>query len=466
MAFGVGLADQRDVAVASLLRTFYAGRGLWRDCAVESCAAHNADWGSDSLTYVLFMRWDIARDAHVLPPLAALAESERTYGPPCTARAECLQWSDVPLWDSVAAAREYSALTADSPALSKAVAAFWAVEGSPVYGGGACPSIRYQRPFGRGDFLKTLETDSNGIKAALLLYEATRERRYLTIARIRYHAVRLAFFEGSTSLYSTYVFDDGKTCRRLPRRYFASVNGNMIWNGLVLARLTGLRSYRAQAFATADSVVRRLSDGNGIFADLQAENDIVEPLVEAMLAVATWEHQSFARRWILENAAAAQSARRSDGVYGRFFDGPPPDALVTAWQANGGFALQIAAASLAPRIGVQPNAWSGAKFVARETSSLPSTIRFTGRGIALLGTVGDRCCQAGHARVFLDGVETVNAIGIWQNKSSSGRRLPHSVLFAWRWRTAGKHELRLLPGTYDAKEGGSYLHLDGYEVLR
>ena len=40
-----------------------------------------------------------------------------------------------------------------------------------------------------------------------------------------------------------------------------------------------------------------------------------------------------------------------------------------------------------------------------------------------------------------------------------------TVLFAWRWPRAATHTLTLEPGVPNAKEGGSFLHLSGYEVL-
>ena len=149
-------------------------------------------------------------------------------------------------------------------------------------------------------------------------------------------------------LYSVYVFDDGQRCTQVPHRFFASVNGDMIWSGFQLARITGETRYLNEALATARAVDRYLSDPAGVFADLQAENDIVEPLVEGMFVLAK-DGQTFARRWILRNAAAALSARKREGTYGRFFDGPPPRAMTTAWQTNGGFAIEIAAAALAPK---------------------------------------------------------------------------------------------------------------------
>lgn len=83
----------------------------------------------------------------------------------------------------------------------------------------------------------------------------------------------------------------------------------------------------------------------------------------------------------------------------------------------------------------------------------------------MIGTTGDHCCEAGHARVIVDGVETFDQTGIWPNKSSSGRRTPEAVLFAWRWPKAGHHTLRFMPAVANAKEGGAYLHLAGYSVL-
>ena len=60
-------------------------------------------------------------------------------------------------------------------------------------------------------------------------------------------------------------------------------------------------------------------------------------------------------------------------------------------------------------------------------------IHFTGSAIALIGTLGEACCESGHARVFVDGHETFDETGIWQDKSSLGRRIPGTILFAWRW---------------------------------
>ena len=451
-----------NAAVRTLLNSYYVKDGYWRDCPEARCWVHNSDWGSDSLTNILYLRWTTTHDAAIPPILAALATTTRRYPEPCRGKA-CRLWSDVPLWDSIAASREYE-VSRDPVALLKARVAFAAVEDSPAYSAGACPAIRYQRPYGRGDRLKTLETDSNGVKAALLLYEETRVSRYLQIARNRYSAIRRYYRDRQRPLYSVYVFDDGTQCRTVPHRYFASVNGNMIWNGIALARLTGDLAYRDDAYATARAVATELSDPRGVFMDLQAENDLEEPLVEAMFELATRENRTFARRWLTANASAAYWARKRDGTYGRFFDGPPPVGVVTAWQTNGGLATEIIAAALAPSSRPIDGAWGTATFVSQPISHTPATIRFEGSGIALIGTLGEICCQLGHARIFVDGIETTNNVGMWQNKSSSGQRLPGSVLFAWRWPTAGPHELTIRPGLYDAKEGGDFLHADGYLV--
>jgi hypothetical protein len=273
------------------------------------------------------------------------------------------------------------------------------------------------------------------------------------------------FLDPRVPLYTVYVVDNGYTCAQLPHRFFASVNGNMIWNGVELFRDTGARAYLNQAVATARAVDSHLADGRGVFADLQAENDIVEPMVEGMDALAL-QRRAFARAWILSNAAAALSARAPDGSFGRFFDGPPPATTVTAWQTNGGLAVEIAAATLAPQKAVlTTRAWAKATQVTHEIAVTPATLVFDGSGIALLGTLGENCCEPGHARVLIDGRETFDATGIWQNKSSLGSSIDHTVLFAWRWRSAGTHILTFKPGAENGKEGGTFLHLRGYELL-
>jgi hypothetical protein len=184
------------------------------------------------------------------------------------------------------------------------------------------------------------------------------------------------------------------------------------------------------------------------------------------MAALAGEGQPLARAWILKNAAAALAARGADGSFGRFFDGPPPTTTVTAWQVNGGLALEIAAAALAPKLAAATASdWASAVMVTDEVSALPATLTFRGSGIALLGTLGEQCCEPGHARVLVDGRETFDQTGIWQNKSSSGRSIPNTVLFAWRWPTSGPHVLELEPGTPNGKEGDAFLHVAGYALI-
>ena len=106
----------------------------------------------------------------------------------------------------------------------------------------------------------------------------------------------------------------------------------------------------------------------------------------------------------------------------------------------------------------------GFAFGAGPVSDPPASLTFTGSAIALVGTLGEKCCEAGHARVFVDGRETFDGTGIWQNKSSSGRSLRNTVLFAWRWSKRGAHTISFQPGEPNGKEGGSFLHLQGYFV--
>ena len=462
----VTYADYGDSALTALQREFYAGDGTWYACA-HGCGAGNLDWGNDSLTYTLYLRWSIAREASLLSVFQSLVATAAVYGP-CKGSG-CDGWSDVPEWDAIANVREYE-VTGNARALDLAKRAYASVRDSDAHALGACPAVHFQRPFGTGGGVKTLETDSNAIKAALLLWKATGDRGYLDDARATYASVRQYFLDPALPLYSVYVYDDGASCSQLPGRFFASVNGNMIWNGVVLASETGNEQYFAHAVQTAKAVDESLGDGRGIFADLQAENDIVEPLVEAFYVLAVERRVDFARAWILKNAAAAIStARTPEGLYGRFFDGPPPTApttLVTAWQTNGGLALAIAAGALAPTEAVpREEGWAMGKEVAREITALPSSLEFTGSGIALFGTLGESCCEPGHASVAIDGTETVDRTGIWQNKSFAARAFQDTLLFSWRWPASGPHRLDFGPSTTNAKEGGPFLHVRRYVVL-
>jgi hypothetical protein len=379
------------------------------------------------------------------------------------------------MWDAVAALRTYD-VTRDGRALRNAQAAYAAVAESDVYARGACPEIDYQRPHAESGGLKTLETDANATLAAVLLAQRTHRAEYLDQARRRYSAIRHWFFDPVAGLYTVYVFDDGRTCRALPHRFFASVNGIMIDAGLELARATGDERFAREARATAHAILA-LDDGRGIFTDLQAENDVVEPLVLAMLRLARGD-DDVAHRWILLNALAAAHARRaSDGAYGRFFDGPAPrpDTIVTAWQSNGGLALAVAAGALAPGMTIEPSdQWAaatpfgGGAPLGLSPLRLPgasASLTFSGSGIALYGTLGEQCCELGRVRLEIDGAEPVDQTGIWQNKSSAGMPLPDTLLFAWRWPSSGVHKIAVDADAFNAKEGDVFLHLSDAIVI-
>jgi hypothetical protein len=446
-------------ALVTLDREYYNGAGQWNLCVPAQCGAGNRDWGADSLTYVLYLHWLLTRDPEVAPLMNALT---------ATSPSAHNGVSDVPLWDSIAAAREYQ-ITGNPGALRKAETSFANVASSRLYALGACPGILYQHWRGGSTQLKTLETDANYIKAAVLLYQITHRREYLSLAQQHYQSVRQYYLSPGTSLYTVYVFDNGTSCTQVPAQYYGSVNGLMIWNGYTLAQITGQRSYRTEAVATARDVAASLGDATGVYADLQAENDITEPLIESMYLLAA-SGQGFARHWLLAAASAAAGSRNSrTGAYGRFFDGPPEAAPVTAWQGSGGLALMQAAAALDPRgRPAGQGFWAGASFVRDNLamSGAPVSVSFTGRAVALIGTIGEQCCSDGHALVLIDGAQTFDQTGIWQNKSSSGRSLSGSVLFAWRWPGPGRHTIEIAPAVANAKQGGPFFHMTGFYVVR
>jgi len=423
--------------VNTLLRVFYAGDGLWRECNETTCRTTNSDWGADSATYTLYLRWLTTHDPSAESTMAQLENTAPRYPLPCTSA--CPDWSDTPAWDAVALMREYETLGRSPEALAKAKSALRYIQESQAFSRGACPEIPYQQPQPSNSRIKTLETDANVIKASLLVYRATQEQQYLTAAVARYNDDRKYYLDRAASLYTVHVIDDGLHCEQVPRRFFASVNGDMISNGLELWRITGQLRFYDDALATAQAVDRNLSDAQGIFVDLQGENDVVEPLIEAMYDVAANEHAAFARDWILRNAAAALSARGPDGTFSRFFDGPP-QTKTSIWESNGGLALEIAAAALAPDSEAQISTWDSAHIDA-PVDALPSTIAFDGAGIALSGRIG-AMCQKAHVRVLIDGVETFDQTGLWQNYSMPEG---NSVFFVWRWPGVGHHVIQLLP---------------------
>jgi hypothetical protein len=448
-------------ALATLEGEYYNGAGRWNMCVPLHCFPANRDWGADALTYVLYLHWLLTREPAVAPIMNALAAtSPRSHS----------GLSDVPLWDSIAAAREYQ-VTGNREALAKAEAYFGYVAGNAprLFALGACPGILYQHAGGGGTQLKTLETGANYVKAAVLLYQITHQRSYLTQAEQQYQAVRQYFLSPGTSLYTVYLFDNGASCTQVPAQYYASVNGTMIWDGQALAQITGQHSYLAEAIATGQAVAAFLADGTGVYADLQAENDIAEPLVEAMYGLAA-SGQAFARHWLLAAASASAGSRNArTGAFGRFFGGPPQAGPVTAWQANGGLALAQVAAALDPRgRAAHQGFWSGASFVPDRQAmhGSPVSFSFTGRAVAIIGTIGEVCCSDGHAQVVIDGAQTFDRTGIWQNKSSAGVPLPDTVLFAWRWSRPGRHTIEIEPAAANAKQGGSFFDMTGYDVVR
>ena len=451
-------------ASATLEQRYYDGAGKWNICLPRRCGVGNIDWGADSMTYALYLHWIITGDRHVRPIMNALTSTAYPWPPGAYSS------SDVPAWDAIADVREYQ-VTGNPNAMAKAEAAFRfvATDKAASFQAGACPGIQYQLPGGQPTMLKTLESGSNYVKAALLLYQVTKYRGYLRAAEAQYAAIRRYYLSPGVPLYTVYVFDNGSACAQAPARYFGSVNGNMIWAGYDLARATGRHAYLDQAIATAKAAAQHLGDATGVYADLQAENDVGEPLIEAMYDLARFSHQAFARAWLLRAASAAASGVNSAGAYGRFFDGPPPRAPVTVWQVNGGLTLELAAGALDPHgRPAGPAFWAHAVFVHHDLrlASLPVGFTFTGRAVAIIGTIGEHCCESGHARLYIDGTQTFDQTGIWQNKSSSGKSLPGTVLFAWRWPVPGRHTIQIRAGLANTKEGTSFFHMTGYYLVR
>ncbi|HTU81604.1 MAG TPA: hypothetical protein VMF61_05720 [Candidatus Acidoferrales bacterium] len=444
------------LAVDALVDDFYA-HGAWRACDDAGCSPLAGDWGADSATDDLYLRWRSTRSARIAGMMQALAAAAPAYAQPCDGSRRCNAWSDTAAWDAVAAMREFE-VTGDPQAETKAEAALRFIDTSRAFDGGACPELPYQQPAPTASHVKTLETTANQIKALLLLYRATRDGDDLQRAQSAYDAVRHYFFDPGSGLYTVHVVDDGTACVRRPNGYFASVNGLMIWNGLELSRALDDPEYRRQALATAHAVDTELSDDRGIFADVGGENDVVEPLVEAMERLAARDDGDFARAWIVRNARAALQSRDADGSFGRFFDGPP-QGHASLWQSNGAVALEIAAAALTPGIPVAAeDAWSASGVTRFDVTSIPATLTVDGAAFALIGTIGPGY-EGDHIHVTIDGRPLTDRTGLWQNPSMPSER---AVLFAWAWKRSGRHVITLSTDR-DAPPGAS-LALQGEVV--
>lgn len=431
-------------AARSLLTDYYDGAGGWRACNAVTCPSSNADWGADAATGTLYLRWSATQDPQLSAVADRLIDTSARYPKPCTAGA-CRYWSDTPAWDAVASMREFE-MTGDARALERARAAYRFVERSTSFSAGACPSIPYQQaPSPAG--VKTLETLANEIKAGLLLYRVDRDPRELAAARAQYASARAYFLDAATPLYTVHVIDDGTACTPVQSRYFASVNGLMIWDGIELASDLHDERYVQEAVATARAVDAQLSDGAGIFADAAGENDVVEPLVEAMLRLAA--AHPFAAAWIGRNAQAALGSRAADGSFARYFDGPPQQRS-SIWESNGGFAIEIAAAAIAPNRSVQRPQWSGDAIAISPASELPARIEVDGAAVALVGSV-PAACEQHHVHVYVDGVEINDHAGLWINPT-----MPEDdpVLFAWRFDRPGEHTIELV--TFNRRRSASH----------
>jgi len=459
-----------DDAVATIMQRWYAGGSRFRGCPSPRCGAVNSDWGAGSMVDILYERWLLTHDVRVAATFAQIVAGEP--------RSTLHGFSDVPMWDAVAAIRAYDVMH-DRRALGNAERQYRSLVSSTHFATGPCSPIDYQLRDGRGGGLKTLETDANRILVAVLLSQRTADpvaaRADLADARATYAAVRANFLDAQLPLYTVYLFARGRRCAQLRRQFFASVNGRMIEAGLALAAATHRQHYANEARATAHAV-SLLANERGVFTDLQAQNDIVAPLVLAMVELARGGDAN-ASAWIVRNAMAAAHARSPDGSYARFFDGPPPPrgATVSVYETNGGLALMVAAGALGPNRRPALTGWEHASVRAVSIATAPSVFRFTGSGIALVGplpgrgsplchrlTVGD--CEGGHVHLRIDGHAMIDEIGIWQGKALVAS--PATVLFAWRWPVSGPHELAFDPVPVNAKQGGTEIAVAWALVLR
>src|SRR5258708_25076269 len=137
-------------AAMTLEHSYYTGAGTWNMCVPAICRKKNLDWGADSLTYALYLHWQLAGDGAVAPIMTALTTTAHQYGPADKG------WSDVPVWDAIADVREYQ-VTGDPAALAKAEAAFAEVDsfGARAFAAGGGPPVDYPPRDGGRNELKS-----------------------------------------------------------------------------------------------------------------------------------------------------------------------------------------------------------------------------------------------------------------------------------------------------------------------
>ena len=129
-----------DDVVATIMRHWYAGGSRFRECS-DCAAAVASDWGADSLIDVLYERWLLTRDVSVTKAFKGIVAGEpgNTLG----------GFSDVPMWDAVAAIRAYD-VTHDPRALREAEREYHALATSRDFALEPCPAIDAQIRRGGG----------------------------------------------------------------------------------------------------------------------------------------------------------------------------------------------------------------------------------------------------------------------------------------------------------------------------
>ncbi len=183
------MARAGDAAEQTLLRVFYAGHGTWRDCD-RTMTASRAIGAQTRLPGALYLRWNATHNQHIRTVMRQLLESTPRYPAACQA-APCSAWSDTAAWDAGrSCAKGRSAAIGERPSRVPCRLCAFPLRRAALPEAPA-GTFRYQAPQPSGLRAKTLETGANAIKAWLLLYQTTREKRYLDEAVRLYHIVRI-----------------------------------------------------------------------------------------------------------------------------------------------------------------------------------------------------------------------------------------------------------------------------------
>ncbi|MEO8352776.1 MAG: glycoside hydrolase family 76 protein, partial [Chthoniobacteraceae bacterium] len=168
-----------------------------------------------------------------------------------------------------------------------------------------------------------------GAIAACFLYQILEDPSYREKAEAIYAWERSHLFDEDTGA----VWDNMRADGRISRRVFSYNTGTFIGAANSLSKLTGDQTYLADAEKAADYTRARLCR-DGILPDYRGgDASGFNGIFIRWLARFAGDNQRWPKYhgWLVQNANAAWSARRLDGLSWNRWQRPTPDDTLRAW---------------------------------------------------------------------------------------------------------------------------------------